>query len=156
DARRARPQHRRGAGDARLTARETGVTDESNLLQAVLADPTDDLLLLAYADWLEDRTDEVSAAKAAFLRLTGPLLDLPTEEAPEARKRLQELAAGLDTDWLAVVSRLEVENCGRRRRQQDPSARFFAFQCDRKWDQMRPTGDANVRHCASCGEDVYY
>ncbi|MEI4884076.1 TIGR02996 domain-containing protein, partial [Klebsiella pneumoniae] len=78
--------------------------------------PTDDATRLVYADWLEERGDPVSLTKAEFLRLTAQLATNPGTKAQRKakRKRLQELAADLDTDWLAVVSRLPVENCRKK------------------------------------------
>jgi uncharacterized protein (TIGR02996 family) len=131
--------------------------DESAFFQAALADPTDDTLFLVYSDWLEDKGDDASTTKATFLRLTVRLRALPMEAAPDARRRLQEIAARLDPEWLAVVSRLEIENCGAVRDRTDPRISWvFAYQCDRSWDRMEPTADTTVRFCTSCRESVYY
>jgi uncharacterized protein (TIGR02996 family) len=127
--------------------------NEEAFLQAVLADPADNSLRLVYADWLEDQGDPVSSAKAAFLRLTVQLA------APARRQRLQQLAAGLDTGWLAVVSRLAIENC-RRKREEEQSGRFrleqFEFLCEKRWEDLRPTGDRAMRFCEACQENVHY
>lgn len=131
--------------------------DERPFLQAALADPTNDTLLLVYSDWLEEQGDETSAAKAIFLRLTARLRSLPADAAPDARRHLQEMAARLEPEWLAVVSRLAVENCSGQRKSGDLRAfPALAFQCDRSWDRMAPTSDPTVRFCHSCRENVYY
>jgi uncharacterized protein (TIGR02996 family) len=76
--------------------------DEAAFLNAILAAPADSAPRLAYADWLDERGDLVSAAKAAFLRgAEGPAADAPA---------LRRLAAGLDPAWLAAVSRLPVDD----------------------------------------------
>jgi uncharacterized protein (TIGR02996 family) len=129
------------------------MTDHAAFLRAILAAPADDTPLLVYADWLDDRGDPDSAAMSEFLRLTaGP-------PSPDAARRLHELAAGLDPDWLAVVSRLPVENCRGKRddaRARRPMPFRFDFLCDRRWEGLRSTDDPAVRHCDGCGEDVYY
>jgi uncharacterized protein (TIGR02996 family) len=75
-------------------------------LQSLAENPKDDNSRLVYADWLEEHGEPL---KAEFLRLT---VSLATEKRSKGtrktqRNRLQELAAQLDTDWLAVVSRLK-------------------------------------------------
>jgi hypothetical protein len=75
------------------------------------------------------------------------------------RKQLQELAANLDTNWLAVTSRLPIENCLKKRRQaqRQGSHRIrFDFLCDRRWEDLQTTSDQAVRHCDSCRQNVHY
>ena len=43
--------------------------DEKALLAAVCADPEDDTVRLAYADWLDERGDPASTDRAAFIRV---------------------------------------------------------------------------------------
>jgi uncharacterized protein (TIGR02996 family) len=136
-------------------------TDEA-FLQKLLDNPADDTVRLVYADWLDEQDDPAASPKSEFLRLTTQLppnsgrLDLkdPTH------KRLQELAAGLDTTWLAVVSKLAIENCAGKRGQPRQSGRtlreIFAFVCDKQWEQLTPTTDGAVRFCESCRQDVHY
>jgi uncharacterized protein (TIGR02996 family) len=124
--------------------------NESAFLQAVLVQPEDDTLRLAYADWLEEQGDPVSVAKAEFLRLTAQ----PATE----QQRLQQLAANLDTDWLAVVSRLAIENCGEKRtkaRRTELQLRFSVL-CDKGWEDLLVTADQAVRFCDACRQNVHY
>src|SRR5206468_954565 len=101
----------------------------------------DDATLLVYSDWLEEQGDATAEAKAEFLRLTA------AEGGPAEKKRgerLQALAAALDTGWLAVVSRLRIENCAEKRKEGVPRVRVrpplrFHFLCDRKWEDLRAT-----------------
>jgi uncharacterized protein (TIGR02996 family) len=135
--------------------------DERAFLQALLAEPTDDSLRLVYADWLEEQNEPTSAAKAEFLRLTAELATNPgSKRQQKARhKRLQQLAAGLDTDWLAVVSRLALENCQRKRREAEPQRGYpirFEYLCDRRWENLQTTVDQAVRFCDSCRQNVHY
>jgi uncharacterized protein (TIGR02996 family) len=132
-----------------------------HFLAQLLNDPSDDPTRLVYADWLEDQGDPVSLARAEFLRLTVELAagrqSGGAEE--ELRKRLQALAADLDTDWLAVVSRLDVENCYTRRREwvlSQAGPVRFDFLCDRRWEDMQPTEDGAVRFCDACEQNVHY
>jgi uncharacterized protein (TIGR02996 family) len=131
--------------------------NDDGFLRAILDDPTADGPRLVYADWLDERGDPVSASKAEFLRLTvGPAAGTGPEARPQ---RLQELAAGLDTGWLAVVSRMPIENCGGKRA--EPEGRrvrpiVFNYLCDRRWDELRPTDDRGVRFCGGCRENVHY
>lgn len=131
--------------------------DEADFLNKLLEAPADDTARLVYADWLDERGDEQGRAKSRFLRLTVRLLepDRPKEDDGE----LQQLAAQLDTRWLAVVSRLKVEICGRepeKRAGRQVVRLAFDVVCDKRWDEMAPTADAAVRHCQSCREKVHY
>jgi uncharacterized protein (TIGR02996 family) len=141
------------------------LTDE-NVLANLLADPAANDTRLVYADWLEERGDPVSVAKAEFLRAT---VELAAGRGPKRwrkarQKRLQQLAAGLDTDWLAVVSRLAVENCQGKRAEAESGEGsvvvrldyLFDYLCDRRWEGLRPTDDPAVRFCDGCRHDVYY
>jgi uncharacterized protein (TIGR02996 family) len=134
---------------------------DAAFLTSLLDDPTDDATRLVYADWLEEQGEPVSAAKAEFLRLTVQLAD-PVQKKKSRKKRrerLQQLAAQLDTDWLAVVSRLAVENCRPKRKAGD-SRRMrglrFDFLCDRRWEELRPTDDRAIRSCDACQQNVHY
>jgi uncharacterized protein (TIGR02996 family) len=135
------------------------LTDD-NFLAKLLAEPSANDARLVYADWLEERGDP-AVAKAEFLRVT---VELAAGHGPKGwrkarQKRLQQLAAGLDTDWLAVVSRLAVENCQRKRDEAEPGLRYdirFDFLCDRRWEGLRPTDDPAVRFCDGCRQNVHY
>lgn len=130
-------------------------------LQSVLDNPKDDSARLVYADWLEENAAPDAIPKAEFLRLT---VALATEKASKnerkaSRKRLQKLAAELDTGWLAVVSRMPVENCrvsqrsGRAPRQ---LAAHFQFLCNRNWEDLQTTNDTTIRFCNDCQKNVHY
>jgi uncharacterized protein (TIGR02996 family) len=137
------------------------VHDESDFLRKLLDAPADDAVRLVYADWLDERGGEDGRAKARFLRLTvrltGPIQRLGWRKPRQ--NELRQLAAGLPADWLAVVSRLKVENCGRKRAADERGGRYrrhFNFVCDKSWDEMRPTDDPAVRACDDCRQDVHY
>jgi uncharacterized protein (TIGR02996 family) len=145
--------------------------NDDAFIGAILEDPADEARRLVYADWLEDQGDAVSAAKAEFLRLMEGVVRRAgnrwrtVAEALKAaralggpRRRLEQLAAGLDPDWLAAVSRLSVENCpGPEEPTPDTLLPLpFEFVCTRRWEVMRPTLDRAVRHCDACRQDVHY
>jgi uncharacterized protein (TIGR02996 family) len=131
---------------------------EEGFLRAILERPKDDTSPLVYADWLEEQQGPVPAARAEFLRLTVELASMARADIRRMKaiqKRLQELAATLDPDWLAVVSRLKIENCRGKR---DTARSFYSFRliCDRRWEDLRVTEDRAVRFCAGCEQSVHY
>ena len=137
------------------------MNDEDAFLRTLLQNPADDTTRLVYADWLDERNDAVSKAKAQFLRLTAQLLETGRSAGwrKGARKEIQPLAAALPTDWLAVVSRLTVENCDGKRAEARAERRYrelFEFVCDKRWDEMTTTNENRVRFCEGCKENVHY
>jgi uncharacterized protein (TIGR02996 family) len=137
------------------------MTEETAFVASLRMAPGDNDIRLVYADWLEDQGNPLSAAKAEFLRLTVQAADHgDSKQKVKARqRRLQQLAAEFDTAWLAVVSRLAIENCQRRQRQQTQQPMRtvkFEFVCDRQWQDLQPTEDNGVRFCEACKENVYY
>lgn len=123
---------------------------DEGFIRAIAEHPDHDTTLLVYADWLEERDDPEAALKAEFLRLT-------VAERAEDAQRLQQLAADLDTSWLAVVSRPRIENCGQKRAETGRRAVLrFDFLCDRRWEELDPTEDQAVRFCDGCQQSVHY
>ena len=135
-------------------------TDE-DFLRKILENPADDTTRLVYADWLDEQDDPVSKAKARFLRLTVQLLEQNRTQGwrKGRRKELQRLAATLDTNWLAIVSRLKVEMCAGQKRAEAAQGRIrlrFDFVCDKRWDELTTTDDRAVRFCEGCKQAVHY
>lgn len=82
------------------------------------------------------------------------LADLSGQMHERIPARLQELAATLDTNWLAVVSDPAIEGCGK-------SAGVFwrprfDFLCAKTWADLQPTNSSDVRHCEACQQSVHY
>jgi uncharacterized protein (TIGR02996 family) len=130
-------------------------------LRAILDEPSNDAPRLVYADWLEEQGDPVSAAKAEFLRLSVQIAARTESKGRRKtqKKRLQQLAAELDTSWLAVVSQLAIENCpGKQSEPQTRASRLLRFDvlCDRRWENLQPTDDRAVRFCDACKQNVHY
>src|SRR4051812_27753342 len=117
------------------------MTDDA-FLRAILEAPGDNTPRLVYADWLEERGDP----RAAFLRAEVALASVaPTDPQRDGlHARLRETSAGIDPGWLAVVSRVPIENCGVA----------FQFRCPRRWESLKPTADEAVRFCESCRQRV--
>lgn len=74
-------------------------------VRAILAEPQDDLLRLAYADWLEEAGDIV---RAAYLRLltqvsgTSPPVE---DQVPALLLQLDELRAAVAPAWMGLMHR---------------------------------------------------
>ena len=136
------------------------MVNDASFLDRLLADPTDDATRLVYADWLEEKGDAESNLKAEFLRLTTQLVGSGSQKNRKKRRnRLQQLAAQLDTDWLAIVSRLAIENClGKRKQMHAGTLRMLRFEylCDRQWTDLTSTDTSSQRFCGHCRETVHY
>jgi uncharacterized protein (TIGR02996 family) len=138
--------------------------DEDAFLRKLLENPADDVARLVYADWLEERDTDEAKRKAEYLRATVQLLtgELTKSQRKKLRNRLVTIGGDFETDWLSVVRRSKVENCGDERKQflgetgPRVSLAMFAFECDRRWDEMTSTDADNVRFCSKCQESVFY
>jgi uncharacterized protein (TIGR02996 family) len=124
------------------------LSDEQDFLTRILSDLTDETARLVYADWLEERGDEASCAKAEFLRLQSAWLR-STSKSPmcgRLRRELRRSARSVNAVWLAMVSMLPIENC----RDQSIVA------CPMRWERLRRTNDPLIRSCDECKSDVRY
>ncbi|MCI0702035.1 MAG: TIGR02996 domain-containing protein [Planctomycetia bacterium] len=138
--------------------------DEDDFLRKLLENPADDTTRMVYADWLDERGDDQSKLKAQFLRVTvrlmGPIQRHGWRSA--RKKELQQLAAKLPTEWLAVVSRVRVENCPRARAKQTEEFAGhygirFSFICEKRWDELTATDEnTTMRFCEGCQQLVHY
>jgi uncharacterized protein (TIGR02996 family) len=134
--------------------------DEDDFLRKLSENPSDDTIRMVYADWLDELGDEESKKKAQFLRVTvrlmGPIQRVGWRSA--RRKELHELAQSLPGAWLAVVSRLQVENCAEAANRAALARQGFVFSvvCDQRWDELTATDDPTVRRCTACDQNVHY
>ena len=80
------------------------MADEQALVQAILANPTDDGPRLVYADWLEERGD----LRGEFLRIQTALTRMPRKDKQQARfrKRLKEMRSTIGSEALAWFNAL--------------------------------------------------
>lgn len=115
-----------------------------DFLEAILAAPNDNTARLVYADWLEEKGDP----RGAFLRLEVLFASTPATDThfSEVEARFRESGTGIDSQWLALVSRTTIENCGVSLR----------FRCPLQWEHLQPMKDASVRFCESCRQQVFF
>jgi uncharacterized protein (TIGR02996 family) len=117
--------------------------EEAAFLSAIRQTPADETTRLVYADWIDEQGDSAHAMMAQFIRLD---LQMLTDEKPDDLNRLQELARGIDPDWLALVSHPVVEACRLR----------LIRPCPGRWDLLLPTADSRVRSCGTCQRPIRY
>jgi uncharacterized protein (TIGR02996 family) len=138
------------------------MNDEDAFLRQILQAPADDTPRLVYADWLDERGDPVSVAKAEFLRTQHQLRgEVETKKLRRTLEfKLRELALVLRTEWLASVSHLLIENCPPRENTTyspiQPLPIGFEFRCPKQWSELEITDDLKVRFCQSCRQSVYF
>lgn len=128
------------------------MTDEGTFIAAIQADPSNDTLRLAYADWLEESGDP----RGDFLRAQCRLAKIPRRRRfrtrPERRlwsalhRQLLDLRPRIDSAWLAAIDRTRIENCSVR----------FEFRCPRRWEKLQATDEEGVRFCETCRMQVYH
>jgi uncharacterized protein (TIGR02996 family) len=92
------------------------------------AHPSDDELRLVYADWLVDRGDPASLAKAAFLR--AQVAGAPMQDTPP-----------VEPDWLGRVDRTTIENC----RLPWPQRRY----CPQQWQELIASARSVAARCTT-------
>jgi uncharacterized protein (TIGR02996 family) len=132
----------------RATAQEgKPMTDESAFMRAILADPGNIGLRLAYADWLEETGGAKFLRRARYIRLECELDGLPPEDKrrPELETGLQALRGTIGHDWWRELDWGSVHYCVEVR-----------FRCPQRWDTLVATEDPKVRHCTECRKDVHY
>jgi uncharacterized protein (TIGR02996 family) len=123
------------------------VNEEVAFLDAIRSKPDDDVTRLVYADWLDEQGGTASTDKSAFLRLYCELAQKrDAADFLKTAKRLANMAANLDPDWLTVVSTVKIENCDLE----------FEYQCPKQWHKLHPTERDHVRFCEECQKHVYY
>ena len=121
---------------------------EEDFLRKVLENPAEDTTRLVYADWLDEQGDAPSKTKADFLRLEIRLAAIPERSLNHIRfaKHRQQLAAALDSEWLAVISHPRLDRCSVE----------FEFECPKRWSNLTPTDQPQERYCDTCRRSVYY
>lgn len=76
------------------------MSESDALFSAILADPTDDLPRLVYADWLEETARPVAVARARFIRLQIELAcGIPAEHFPERTSTITDELEAIATRW---------------------------------------------------------
>lgn len=127
---------------------------ETAFLRSIMENPDDDALRLVYADWLEETGQ---SARAAFVRLEVEFNSTPVSDAraQALRDELDRLGDAIPAGWTFALTRpATLLNCGGEPRSSPPEVRF-AFRCEKRWADLRPTADAAIRHCQECRKNVY-
>jgi hypothetical protein len=177
--------------------------DEYHILRDIMKDPANKDLYEEYKICLlqrvEDWREEIARAQTEYA--TRPeLRDSVIQRSETQIARYQEkhdflvavgandmetmkkIASNLNPNWLAVVSNMEINNCGKfdpvydakQRKWWDQSqdshpeetyeeyvanhAQNFRmdFVCHKKWAEMKPTENNMVRFCEECSKNVFY
>lgn len=92
-------------------------------------------------------------ARAEWLRLERALHSRAAADGA-TRRRFDALCEVLTADWVRLLSRDTVLNCGQARG--EPRRVRFAFVCERRWESLAPTAEPGVRACDSCEERVHH
>jgi uncharacterized protein (TIGR02996 family) len=123
------------------------MTDESAFLRAILADPRDVGIRLAYADWLEESGGPGPLRRAEYIRTECQMDGLAPADrrSPELEARLIALRAIVGNDWWRELDWGGVHYCVQ-----------FRYRCPQRWDTLLATKDSEVRHCTECRLDVHY
>lgn len=161
--------------------------EESEYLIDIGNNPSNQQLYEDYKSWLEKQIERLKVEKN-YVRneFYGKLAFLELQDEPEPDvKRMQRLAADLNPNWLAVVSKPIIANCGRPNPKADESDAAWwkmckhdvsnthrektieeyrknhpriewDFVCPKKWNEMKPTENRKVRFCEDCKKNVYF
>jgi uncharacterized protein (TIGR02996 family) len=80
------------------------MTEDAAFIRAIREYPDDETTRLVYTDWLDDRSDP----RAEYLRAEAAWVALQSsdEQYRPLYRRVSQLAAALDEDWFAEVSRI--------------------------------------------------
>jgi uncharacterized protein (TIGR02996 family) len=121
---------------------------DKDFIRRIINAPGDTAPRLVYADWLEERGDDLGSRAAAFLRKTLELASGSDRARPRSglEAEVNILSEALPEDWVAVLDLPDVENCD------GP----FKFRCPLKWDHLHTRRDPATRHCDVCSRDVHY
>ena len=120
-------------------------TDDKGFIRAILDDPDELTTWLIYADWLDEHNDP----RAEFLRLSveRKQADGNKRNRRRIRRRLAELRATLDPNWVLVFDAARLANC---------RGSGWRFICPLTWDQLSPTDEPDIRICHTCKSPVFY
>ena len=99
-----------------------------------------------YAKWL----DAHDSTRAEALRLAARLDDGDDDAAAD---RLRTLLEDIDPSWWWLFQRAQIRNCGEGRG--GPDKLRFRLLCPESWTTLTPTGEAGVRQCQRCEEQVH-
>jgi len=126
-----------------------GDENERPFLLLAFEGKLDDPQRLAYAKVLDGK----DPGRAEWLRLEVQLHSQATSD-PNVHRRYGELGRQAGYDFLKIMRRSDVLNCGKGAH--EPRRVRFTFICDKRWESLHPTETDNVRHCSVCNEKVHH
>ncbi len=116
--------------------------DDAAMVEAITKG--DESARLVYADLLEERG---LSHQARWLRSESRVQTMPAgAERDAVIRELKDLRQLVGREFLATVGRPALEGCPVR----------FGFRCPMKWQELTPTADPVVRHCAGCDSPVTF
>jgi len=122
---------------------------ERPYLLAAMDGKLDDAGRLAYARLLDDR----DPLRAEWVRLEVQLHNQATAN-PDVHGRYVELARECGGDYMRMMRRNSVLNCGKDKT--EPRKVRFTFVCEKRWETLPPTENSRERHCNACDSRVYH
>ncbi|MCC6995685.1 MAG: hypothetical protein IT370_13835 [Deltaproteobacteria bacterium] len=127
-----------------------GDPEEGPLLRPLFSGlPVTEAQRAAYRDFVVGRGGTRGELLLLAEQLSAPVAPA---NAPAMRARLLTLVAEVDPLWWGCVSGHGwTLNCV----QAPPGTVRFAYDCPRLWQELLPTGDARVRDCAECQQQVH-
>jgi len=157
---------------------------EWNFIKDLSNDPSNQEIYDGYKKWLEDEIQKAKESEdfhAASLWDKQQKLGFLKAQDEEDYEKMQRIASQCNPNWLAIVSRPSVTNCGRPNPEEDekleqwwkwagnhhreksatewkenhPSFKMD-FVCPKKWNEMQSTENRKVRFCDDCQKNVYF
>jgi hypothetical protein len=159
------------------------IASEEFYLRKVLREPKKQECRLEYYHFLQKEYERISTIvglSEVFLRENIQKRKFLIAQLENDIDYMRKLAVELHPNWLAVVSNVEILNCGcnpqrdeqRRRwwethKDNNPESSYeewnenhpsfeFEFVCTKKWDEMKATENKKVRFCEGCSKNVYF
>jgi hypothetical protein len=156
---------------------------EYEYIKDLSRNPVNQEIYDAYREWLKKTIEETKVKKEfhwpTLMDQQQKLAFLEAQDADDYEK-MQRIASECNPNWLAIVSRPTIVNCGRDDPEYDkemetwwkmsknfhreetlaewlanhPSFRMD-FVCSKKWHEMQATHDRKVRFCGDCEQNVY-
>lgn len=159
---------------------------DTHILIDIGNNPSNQQLYEDYKAWLKEEIERLKSKGGLYNDIgkdyTEKLKFLELQDEPEPDYgKMQVVASKLNPNWLAVVSKPSIVNCGRphdfddnqTKKWWEVSQSFhreksaeewrknhprmdFNFVCPKKWNEMEPTENRKVRFCGDCKKNVYF
>jgi hypothetical protein len=162
----------------------SGEFGEWDYIQELSKNPSNQEMYDKYKNWLETSTKEDRERKdyhrPTYFDKLKKLAFLKAQDENNVVE-MQKVAKDCNPNWLAIVSRPEILNCGRPDPEDDKNYEQWwkssqdshreetlaewrenhphfkmNFVCTKKWNEMKPTENRKVRFCGDCKKNVYF